>query len=240
MCVDLGQAAPVVSPPSDTHWAAVLAEELGRLPSRFTARQFAYLAATRKVEDPVRDALASNLYDRLEPAGLRVARELSPRRRDLAVLDAAAEPVLLLEAKALYGYDVCDPDGRNDYLLGPTASHRADVAKMATEIRTGVACFLLSVITHPLAVIPSNLVRVLKYALPGRGYRGHNAWVATLGSAAAVRETATAQWPKLLVATWGPVIHRGWELGEVYGVPYALDAYLVGLLTAEAADRAER
>ncbi len=72
--------------------------------ARFGADELAFLALTSKVELPVRDRLAYALFERL-PDRL-VAREW--KRVDLAVLARRPTPfpVMLLEAKALYTFDL--------------------------------------------------------------------------------------------------------------------------------------
>src|SRR5262245_20896226 len=71
---------------------------------RFAPNELAYLALTGKVENNVRDRVAWELNLKLEDRV--VARE--SRRRDLVVLERALDwsPVALLEAKALYSFDL--------------------------------------------------------------------------------------------------------------------------------------
>ena len=69
----------------------------------FAPGELAYLALTSKIERPLQDRLAWLLHTRLPD--LVVSREW--RATDIAILSAGAEsPLVLLEAKAMYSFDV--------------------------------------------------------------------------------------------------------------------------------------
>src|SRR3954447_11031963 len=88
-------------------FGAILRDELARLGRRFERDELAFLALTSKIELPIRDRLAYSLYQRLDEC--LVAREW--KRVDLAVLsDDGKTPVMLLEAKALFTFDLIGDD----------------------------------------------------------------------------------------------------------------------------------
>src|SRR5215218_1528708 len=101
-----GYAAAVTSDELD--FGTVLRSELSTIDRRFDVDELAFLALTSKMELPLRDRLAYVLFRRL-PQFL-VAREW--RRVDLAVLAPGDPPVpkMLLEAKALYTFDLVGDD----------------------------------------------------------------------------------------------------------------------------------
>jgi hypothetical protein len=101
-----------------------LLEELRAVSDGFEKGQLAYLAATSKVEIQVRDELAWRLHQRLVGDGLTVAREW--RRADLVIL-RGLDPLAVVQAKALYAFDVRSDAGRSRYV----AKVRADLAKAA-------------------------------------------------------------------------------------------------------------
>ena len=90
---------------SHVHFSGVLVEELERLGALFEEDEVAFLALTSTIEGPVRDRLAYRLHKRLGSSWL-VAREW--RKDDIAVLSRGdrAVPIMLLEAKALYTFDL--------------------------------------------------------------------------------------------------------------------------------------
>ncbi len=213
-------------------WGPLLVEILETLPSRMTAQRLSYLTATSKVEGPVRDELAYALHERLSPDGLRVAREWTAGRRDLAVLDADGHAVMELEAKALYGLDTVSPPQQHRFLHSDEG-HARDVRKMRAAIERGTSCFLLSLVTHPLDRVPPPLHSVIKYS------PRHNTAVSRMGTAEGLRSTARSWRDQLDV--WGaPVATREWALGDVYAVPFALDCHLVGPLTDDSVRAAAR
>lgn len=182
-------------------WSQALIEVLETLPSRMGTDRLAYLTATSKVEGPVRDELAYALHERHSPDGLRVSREWSSGRRDLAVVDAGGHAVMELEAKALYGLDAASLSKQRSYLHS-FKGHARDVRKMQTAIEAGTPCFLLSLVTHPLARIPLELYDTIKYSPQ------HNAAVSRVGTAGDLLCTAR-RWRSLL-EVWGASVTT-WE-----------------------------
>jgi hypothetical protein len=155
--------------PADVaEWTALLGTALDALPELSPGGALGYLAATGKVEIPVRDAAAIFLHRRVQDSGHMVAGEwpdlLAPGRRDLAILDQDGAAVPRLEVKALYRFDVPKRAHAGGYLHGMKSGHGKDAASLHLAASHGHTCFLLSPVTHPMAFIPLPLVQVIKYA----------------------------------------------------------------------------
>ena len=88
-------------------------DSLNALGRAYLPDELAYLALTQKVEHAFRDSLAFELHKRLDnrPDCL-VCREWY--RTDLAVV-RNAQPVLLLEAKAIYTFDILKDGAQHPY-----------------------------------------------------------------------------------------------------------------------------
>lgn len=116
-----------------------------------------------QVEDPVRDAIAYFMHERVSTSGHKVAREYQSdaTSRDLAVLDAKGAAVVELEAKAMYSFNVIN---RPDELLTGEEWHGGDFKKLHAAIAREEACFLLSLVTHLMARVPDELLLIIKYA----------------------------------------------------------------------------
>jgi hypothetical protein len=149
-------------PLDNAGWAALIGDALTALPGFFPVGALAYITATSKAENPVRDAIAFFIHERVRTAGYAVAREWL-KRRDLAVLDQGGAAAVQLEAKALYGFDVLSCRRRASFLTGMKFGHGKDVVSLRPAVADGQACFLLSLVTHPMAPIPSGLLQVIKY-----------------------------------------------------------------------------
>ncbi len=93
----------MASPGGGTVSGEQLAEWLEAAAASIDPGELAYLALTSKIERPLQDRLAWLLHIRLP--GWVVSREW--RAIDIAILSAGAEsPLVLLEAKAMYSFDV--------------------------------------------------------------------------------------------------------------------------------------
>ena len=190
----------------------VLLQELRDLADEVDADELAYLAATSKVELPVRDRFAWRLHRRLEPHGLTVAREW--KRADLAVLDGATV-VAVLEAKALYAFDLLREAQRTrDGTL--IAGDMAKAALLAPSAQR----FALVLVTHVTGVVQPDLrANVVKYA------GGISAALLRHGGAA-VRQGALTALGEDLVAL-GTVDHVPFKHGLAFGLEVGVDAWLV-------------
>jgi hypothetical protein len=87
---------------------------LQQINTAFRPDELAYLALTQKVEHAIRDKLAFALHQSLQQRDqtLLVCREWI--RRDLAVIQND-RPLLILEAKAIYSFDVVKPGAAHPF-----------------------------------------------------------------------------------------------------------------------------
>jgi hypothetical protein len=213
----------VIAPSTPEEWTRLLADCLDSVADRMGRERLGYLAATSKVELQVRDELAFGLHQTLPDAGWQVCREWPPGHRALAVIGPAGEPLMELEAKALYDFDAASATKRAQFLTGGKSSHGLDVAKLVASVGAGTPCYLLSLVTNLQGSVPLGSLTAVKYAV------AHNASVKAHGTWAALAEAAQV-WRRDL-ATLGPVAHEiEWDGGEVYGIRVSVTAYLVGPL----------
>jgi len=213
-----------VTPPTTAdEWTVLLADCLDGVADRMGRARLGYLAATGKVELQVRDELAFALHMVLADSPCQVCREWPPGHRDLAVTGASGEPLMELEAKALYDFDAASQTKRAQFLAGGKSSHGLDVMKLVASVAAGTPCYLLSLVTNLCGSVPPGSLTAVKYSV------AHNAALKARGSWEGLAEAAQA-WPVDL-ATLGPVAHAvEWDCEEVYGVPVSVTAYLVGPL----------
>jgi hypothetical protein len=192
-----------------------LLEELRQVANDFAPGELAYLATTSKVEIQVRDALAWRLHQRLDPGGFTVAREW--QRADLVILDGLTA-VAVLEAKALYAFDVHSPSKNALYLT----KVRADLAK-AAALAPEAQAFALVLTTHVDGPVPAHLRKhVVKYS---SGIAGA---LAKHGTADAVHDRAVEIWARELTSLGAPIESVRLDAGQVWGLNIVIDAWLVG------------
>lgn len=191
-----------------------LNESLSGIGSSFQPDELAFLAATSKVELPIRDRLAWNLQ-RLIGEELLVAREW--RRADLAVL-AGEGVVAQLEAKALYSFNVLQPANRKAYLDRLIA----DAAKMAALAASDR--YLLSMLVDVRGEIRPDLnSHVVKYS------SGIAAGIKASGHT--VRADASDFWLDELAGTFDcPTEEMQVDGGQVWGLDVSVDLFLTGPL----------
>jgi hypothetical protein len=199
-------------------FGAVLRSELSEIDRRFDVDELAFLALTSKMELPIRDRLAYALFRRL-PEFL-VAREW--KRVDLAVLAPGDPPVprMLLEAKALYTFDLV---GEDAWIRRYPDKVERDVEKLRAikDLPSDTQLFGLILATHPTAAVGSDLKQVAKY-LPGISKA-----VAALGDAQAVAREAERSLRSRLDHLGA--IHQGEiRAGQAYGVPLVISYWLLG------------
>lgn len=210
---------------------AALRTSLVALDGAFEADELAFLAATSKVELPVRDRLAWSLHRTLGNRFV-VAREW--RRSDLAVLTLPDAPddgedtiggtdvVALVEAKALYAFDVLSNTNRQRYLERLSA----DADKMGAW--TPSDRYLLSLIVDVRGDIdPAHADRVVKYAT------GITRAVASHGEK--VRAVALEQWLEELSAFGCETDVAQLDAGWVWDLEVSVDACLTGPLVVPGA-----
>jgi hypothetical protein len=115
----------------DQRIAVALEGALSSVGGAFAQNELAYLALTSKAELPVRDRVAWNLQMTLGKPFV-VSREW--RRADIAVL-LGDVPLVQVEAKALYAFDVLSGQSRGKFLAKLTD----DGLKMASLVPGGSA-----------------------------------------------------------------------------------------------------
>ena len=96
-------------------WARRIAKQMNCLGAEFRDDELAYLALTSKIEKPIVDRLAYSLHRDNKCAC--IAREWTNgnyRRGDLAVI-LNGVPKLILEAKAMYSFDMFANDAKKKY-----------------------------------------------------------------------------------------------------------------------------
>jgi hypothetical protein len=196
---------------------SALAMTLASLSSDFAENELAYLALTSKAELPVRDRIAWRLQHELSDSYV-VAREW--RRADIAVL-AGETPVLQVEAKAMYAFDILSAKSRAKYLAKLTA----DGLKMAA-VAPDSAAYLLALVTHVDGSIAPHLRRhVVKYS------GGILASLRREVTADAVGIRARQLWEADLAGFTAPSTRFNIAGGTMWGLKVELDAYLVGPLS---------
>ncbi|UVF22756.1 hypothetical protein HPT29_027425 (plasmid) [Microvirga terrae] len=134
----------------------ILVAGLKNLATEFHPHELAYLAATCKIEFPIRDKLAFYLHRELAPSGLIVAREWS--HIDLAIVLSTGQPAAFLEAKAMYTFDA---------LKNPshfTSATSADEKKAKALAGPDTAVYSLLLATHLDQPVLAPNLKVVKYS----------------------------------------------------------------------------
>ena len=211
---DQGIDGHSVSPDGGGNVHRAVSESLSGIGSSFQPDELAFLAATSKVELPIRDRLAWNLQRTLGEE-FTVAREW--RRADLAVL-ADDGVVAQLEAKALYSFNVLQSANRMAYLDRLIA----DAAKMAALAASDR--YLLSMLVDVRGEIRPDLnSHVVKYSA------GIAAGIKASGDT--VRAAASDLWLSELAGTFdSPTVELQVEAGRVWDLEVSVDLFLTGPL----------
>lgn len=206
-------------PVTELDFAQVLREELAGLEGQFANDELAFLALTSKVELPVRDRLAYALFRRLPPC-LLVAREW--RRIDLAVLSRGPRPTprMLLEAKALYTFDLV---GDDRWVIRYPEKVERDLLKLREidGIPGAAHLFGLILATHPTNPIDGELAQVAKYS------RGIAKAVREMRDPDAVEKEARRNLRSRL-GKLGPIHEGKLRAGTAYGVQLEVLYWLLG------------
>lgn len=129
---------------------------LERLSAEFHPNELAYLAATCKVEFPIRDRLAFHLHKKYESAGYIIAREWD--RIDLAIVDQQGGPVCFVELKAMYTFDALKNPRK---FLDATLADEEKARELAGP-QTSVYSLLLA--THLNGAIEPSFGKAIKYS----------------------------------------------------------------------------
>lgn len=199
-----------------------LFEAVSTVEELFAPNELAYLALTSKAELPIRDRLAWKLQEELgEP--YVVSREW--RRADVAVLRGDL-PLLQVEAKAMYAFDVLSAKSRAKYLAKLTS----DGLKMASLAPDSDA-YLLALITQVDGAMATHLRKhVVKYSSGIRSATRKN------GNAATVMSMSRHLWEADLAQFTSPFLRATLDGGVMWGMRVEIDAYLIGPLSPIAAE----
>ncbi|MCX7292769.1 hypothetical protein [Janthinobacterium sp.] len=131
--------------------------------SAFSRDELAYLALTQKVEQAFRDKLAFVLHQRLDNSRFLVCREW--KRADLAVLEGG-RPVLILEAKAGYTFDILNDKGYDFQNLVAADLKKTSILISKLGLDTSPSVYALVIATHPSMAPHDRFSDAIKY-LPG-------------------------------------------------------------------------
>lgn len=127
----------------NSFWSRHVADSMESLGQEFSQDELAYLALTSKIELPIRDQLAYSLQQRFgNNHDAKIAREWKGdftnewkekvernwKRIDLAVT-VDQQPRLLLEAKAMYTFDICNK--RKSWFLTSINKDQKDLQNLA-------------------------------------------------------------------------------------------------------------
>jgi hypothetical protein len=192
--------------------AEFIARQLDATASLFEPDELAYLALTRKPEEPIRDRLAWILHKTLPYCV--VSREWA--RRDLVILNAAGSvPLAVFEAKAFYTANAVT---RNGNLAMWETEILKDLDKARADAQ-GAPVFELVFVTHPKST-PANMPKVVKYLSTVRAALKRN-------DEAAVRQLAAENVQDMLSAI-GPVVSGTLAGGTAFGAEVDVDFWVVG------------
>lgn len=139
-----------------------LIESLQEIESSFQPDELAYLALTQKVEHAVRDKLAFKLHQKLaSQTELLVCREWL--RADLAIV-SHDKPVLILEAKAIYTFDIVKTGAQHPFpeLVSADLEKSEAWASSAPSGRV-LERYALVIATHPHAAPSTQYRQAVKY-----------------------------------------------------------------------------
>lgn len=194
--------------------ANFLAQSLEEAAATFDDGELAYTALTSKVELPLRDRLAWRMHTTLPD--VTTAREW--RRADLAVLDQDSRPVALLEAKALYTFDIATIERAN--VKKYTTRVKNDMLKSLTLLAgRPAAVYALVLATHPMDP-PPKLDGVIKYRSSIQTALNRAPAEEILGGAQAAMQQS--------LAPLGPTIHGLIDAGKAFNTRVAIGYWIVG------------
>ncbi|HVU98724.1 MAG TPA: hypothetical protein VHE34_26055 [Puia sp.] len=196
---------------------------LSNLGQSFHPNELAFLAATSKVEGPVRDRIAYYLHVALAP-GVLVHREWRGRNNlwaDIAVTDEQNRPKYLLELKA-HSAPTFEP-GYSD-LTRNDLQKLFDAGDEETEL---YVIFLFNHIYHPGNIDPKFAYTIKYFGLQNNASHKN-------GFAIDVSVHIKAHWERHLAKIGLPVetAHQGIRIdaGQFYGMPVTVHAYVLGPL----------
>lgn len=183
----------------------------------FRDNALAYLALTSKVENPLRDALAIDLHEKLRTDGFLVAREWRKKgfsgSTDIAIL-RSSRPAALIECKASYSYDAFG----KPY---PMESVVQDIEKARNVAGTGTEIFVLLFVTHSGRNVNKSVQSAVKYS------NGINRAIKTHGGPASVLNAARSSYASAFSGNeFGLVTTGEIDAGQAFGIPVLIDYWL--------------
>ena len=194
---------------------------LSNLENNFDQNELAYLAATSKVEGPIRDKIAYCLHMEIDPSLLahREWRGRKNRWTDIAITDAQNRPLSLIEIKAHSG-PTFEP--------GYTAKVREDLQKLyhAGEPDTELYfIFLFNHLFHPGTINPKYVYAVKYFDLQNFASRQND-------FAEDVSEQTTTHWERHLseLGLLSEKSHKCIQIrgGSYHGMPMTVHAFAYG------------
>ncbi len=141
-----------------TIWSEILSKHLKNLSGLYKSNELAFLALTQKIEHTIRDRLAFSLYQDLGDSMGLICREW--KRVDLAVIhDPSPSPSLMLEAKAIYTFDILTNGASHGY----PKQIDDDVKKVRLLGTSQTEIFTLLLATHPHEIPNDKYKHAIKY-----------------------------------------------------------------------------
>ena len=122
----------------------------------FHKNELAFLSLTSKIENPIRDALAYQLFNNLGNNFL-VSREWN--RTDIAILENDI-PRVIIELKAMYSFDALIEKNILNYL----EKVNKDFNKTKKYAVKDTSAFFILLATHPFEIVKSEFAKVVKYS----------------------------------------------------------------------------
>jgi len=203
------------------NFAVTLQSIIANLQGSFHPNELAYLAATSKIEGPIRDRIAFRLHVQLE-SSLLVHREWRDRNNfwaDIAVTDEQNRPKFLVELKA---------HSAPTYEQGYSQLIRKDLQKLynAGESDTELyVIFLFNHLYHPATLDP-------KFAYAIKYFKLQNSASHKNGFATDVSEQTKGHLKNHLLKIGLPAetTHSGIRIdgGKYHGMPVAVHAFVLG------------
>lgn len=138
-------------------WSNIITKHLSELAPEYPDGKLAFLALTQKVEHTIRDSLAFSIHREIGASYGAVCREWN--RFDLAYINHKREPEMLLEAKAIYTFDIIKKGARHNY----PALLNSDVAKLQKYKNNTKSLFTLLLATHPHSAPRQLYSEAIKY-----------------------------------------------------------------------------
>ncbi len=118
--------------------------------------ELAFLSLTSKIENPIRDALAYQLYKNINDDFL-VSREWN--RTDIAILKNG-NPEAIIELKAMYTFDALIEKN----ILNYREKIDKDLIKLKRYSNENTSGFFILLATHPFSHVNSQYSKVIKYS----------------------------------------------------------------------------